>query len=130
MSRLLEQKRFDFKPLTELTPDELIDAYKRAKLYIDFGHFGGPERMPKEAVYFGCAILVGRRNASENDFDVAIPEKYKIKEYNDLDLVSSNIEYMLQNYERVIGDFIPFRTKVQQLENNFLKQISEIFVIK
>ena len=52
--------------------------YTEAKLYIDLGEFGGPERIPKEAVYFGCNIIVANHNAAANDFDVAIPQEYKI----------------------------------------------------
>lgn len=128
MTKLLAQKRFKFKALTNMTPSDLIEAYKHAKLYIDFGHFGGPERMPKEAVYFGCCILVGNRNAAANDFDVAIPDRYKIADYNNLQLVSDKIEYLLNNYRQCIVDFEPFRTKISLLEQNFMNQINNIFI--
>jgi len=128
MSRLLAENRFQFKPLTKMTTLDLIEAYKHAKLYIDFGHFGGPERMPKEAVYFGCCLLVGKRNAAANDFDVAIPDKYKLEDYNNIACVNEKIEYLLNNYDACIADFRPFKDKVSQLETNFLIQINEIFI--
>lgn len=128
MNRLLAEKRFQFKPLTKMTTVELIDAYKHAKLYVDFGHFGGPERMPKEAVYFGCCILVGRRNAAINDFDVAIPEQYKIEDYNNIDMVNSKIEDMLQNFKAYRDDFIPFQMKISSLEDNFMEQMKKLFI--
>ena len=127
MTRLLAEKRFNFKPLTKMTTLELIDAYKQAKLYIDFGHFGGPERMPKESVYFGCALIVGKRNAAANDFDVAIPNKYKIEDYNNIEIVNQRIEQVLNNYEACINDFQPFQKKVTDLETNFITQIKNIF---
>ena len=127
MSKLLEENRFQFKALTKMTPNELIESYKNAKLYIDFGHFGGPERMPKEAVYFECCILVGRRNASENDFDIAIPDDYKITDYNNLNEVNSKIEYILLNYDKCLNDFTYFKSKVSLLEENFINQIKECF---
>ena len=128
MTKLLAEKRFQFKPLTKMTTVELIEAYKQAKLYIDFGHFGGPERMPKEAVYFGCCILVGRRNAAVNDFDVAIPEQYKIEDYNNIEIINSRIEDILQNYNAYRNDFIPFQMKISSLEYNFMKQIKKLFI--
>ncbi len=127
MTRLLEDKRFQFKALTKMNTAELMDAYKHAKLYIDFGHFGGPERMPKEAVYFGCAILVGKRNAAVNDFDVAIPNEYKIEQYNEIDIVNDKIAYMLEHYDRCIKDFLPFKRKVTLLEETFKEQILQVF---
>jgi hypothetical protein len=123
MTRLLAEKRFNFKPLTKMTTLELIDAYKQAKLYIDFGHFGGPERMPKEAVYFGCCILVGKRNAAENDFDIAIPDKYKIENYDNLEIVNAAIQSVIDKYQDCLPDFIPFRNKIERLESDFIQQI-------
>jgi hypothetical protein len=128
MTRLLECDEFKFKPIKGYSPYELIEVYRKAKLYIDFGDFGGPERIPKEAVYFGCNILVGKRNASKNDFDVAIPDNYKIKKYNELDLVKNRIREILDNYESDKSDFDPFREKIKNLELNFMKQIQEIFI--
>jgi hypothetical protein len=127
MSQLLDDGKFQFKALTNMTPNELIEAYKQAKLYIDFGHFGGPERMPKEAVFFGCCILVGRRNAAENDFDVAIPEQYKIKDVDNLDIVKSSIDDLLINYDKYINDFLPFKAKINEFESTFTRQINNIF---
>jgi len=128
MSKLLEDNAFKFKPLMNMVPAQLIESYKKAKLYIDFGHFGGPERMPKEAVYFGATILVNYRNAAQNDFDIAIPLKYKVKEYNDLEHVKLIIKSMLDNYDANINDFEFFRGKVKNLASNFMKQIEVFFI--
>lgn len=127
MTRLLAEKRFNFKPLTGMTTTELVEAYKMAKLYIDFGHFGGPERMPKEAVYFGCCILVGKRNAAENDFDIAIPDKYKIENYDNLEIVNAAIQSVIDKYQECLPDFIPFRNKIEKLESDFIQQINFVF---
>jgi len=127
MKKLLERKEFVFLPLQGYNIDQLIDIYSKAKLYIDFGDFNGPERIPKEAVYFGCSILVGKKNAAKNSFDVAIPNKYKIKNYNNVDLVSRKIRDMLFNYEKNIKEFDEFKIKISKLEVNFINQISEIF---
>lgn len=127
MTKLLAEKRFEFKPLTKMTTYELIEAYKHAKLYIDFGHFGGPERMPKEAVYFGCALLVGKRNAAANNFDVAIPDTYKIEDYYNIEVVNNHVESILQNYDEIISEFSSFKVKIDNLERNFSTQINQIF---
>ena len=62
MKELLERACFNYVPLKGFTPAGLAEQYKKSKLYVDFGHFGGPERMPKEAVYYGCNILVANHN--------------------------------------------------------------------
>lgn len=127
MKELLERNRFKYVPLKGFTPAELAERYKTAKLYVDFGLFGGPERMPKEAVYFGCTILVANHNAAANDFDVAIPEKYKVDDGETAEQIESRIADMLAHYEVQNADFQPFKLKVERLEENFMNQLKEIF---
>ncbi len=43
-----------FIPLKGLDRNQMIDLYKQAKLYIDFGDFPGPERIPRESVVMKC----------------------------------------------------------------------------
>ncbi len=126
MEQLLERKRFCYVPIKNMTPDQIIEHMRRAKLYVDFGDFPGPERMPKEAVYNGCAILVRNHHAARNDFDVAIPSKYKLS-FLSPSHVEKKIGQMLSNYEEIISDFEPFREKVQNLERDFTEQLSQIF---
>lgn len=130
MTELLMRGRFNYVPLKGLTPVGLAEMYKKAKLYVDFGHFGGPERMPKEAVYFGCNILVANHNAAANDFDVAVPEKYKVDDDETIEQVENRIADMLGHYDVQHVDFLPFKTKVENLEENFYKHIQSVFLEK
>lgn len=127
MTQLLSRGKFNYVPLKGFTPAGLAEMYKKAKLYVDFGDFGGPERMPKEAVYFGCNILVTNHNAASNDFDVAIPEKYKVAEDETIEQVEERLADMLEHYVDQYTDFSPFKTKVEKLEENFYKQIQNVF---
>ena len=128
MTKLLERARFEYVPLKGYTPKELAQKYQEAKLYIDLGEFGGPERIPKEAVYFGCNILVANHNAAANDFDVAIPQKYKIDDDESLEQIEVRIAEMLKNYELHYPKFESFRKKVEKLEETYIQQIKDIFI--
>lgn len=128
MTELLERGRFNYLPLKGYTPEGLAERYKKSKLYVDFGHFGGPERMPKEAVFYGCNILVANHNSAANDFDVAIPQKYKVEDEESAEQVESRIDDMLEHYEAQHVDFLPFKEKVERLEENFLNQLKELFL--
>jgi hypothetical protein len=130
MTELLERARFKYVPLKGFSPLGLAQIYKKAKLYVDFGEFGGPERMPKEAVYFGCNILVANHNAAANDFDVAIPQKYKVDDSETAEQIEFRIADMLQNYEKQKMDFLPFKLKVEGLEKNFINQLKDVFGIE
>ncbi len=128
MKELLERARFNYVPLKGFTPEGLAERYKKAKLYVDFGHFGGPERMPKEAVFYGCNIIVANHNAAANDFDVAIPQRYKVNDDETVEQIESRIADMLEHYETQHADFLPFKEKVEHLEENFLNQLKDLFL--
>jgi len=127
MKELLGRGRFNYVPLKGYTPQGLVDRYKRSKIYVDFGLFGGPERIPKEAVYYGCNILVANHNAAANDFDVAIPQQYKVDDDETAEQIENRIADMLENYETQNIDFRSFKSKVEHLEENFTKQILDVF---
>ena len=129
MNKLLNRKDINFIPIKNMTPEQISQLFRKVKLYIDFGNFPGPERLPKEAVYNGANILVGYRNAAINDFDVAIPEKYKIKDYNNEELVVKQIKEMLNEYNKQYNDFDKFRMQIYNLESNFILSIKTIFNI-
>ena len=48
-----------------------------AKLYIDFGHHPGKDRMPREAARAGCCILTSRSGSAQYQADMPIPDDYK-----------------------------------------------------
>lgn len=130
-SRLMEilQKRFPqipFVPLKGYTPEQLIELMKKSVLYVDFGKFPGPERLPKEAVICGCCVITGTRGASAFYEDVRIPDHYKMRNRSS-QYVANLIMDVLGNYDRHIGNFEEYRSMVRDLEPNFEKQIREIF---
>ncbi len=117
-----------FEPLQGLNLQQLIEKYKTSKLYIDFGAFPGAERIPKEAVLFGCAIITGKRGASGYHGDVPIPDDYKFDNpVFQIDEIVKKIRFVLDNYEKVYSDFDEYRETVLNLEENFIKSLKGIF---
>lgn len=129
VNKIIEKSnnQFHFLPLIGYSQKELIDIYKMAKVYIDFGPFPGAERMPKEAVLNGCAIITGKFGASNYHGDVPIKDEYKI-EANDknISLIIEKIKYCLTNYDNIVKDFDEYRDTVLSLENNFIKKLEEV----
>lgn len=118
----------EFEPLQGMTQQQLIDKYKSSKLYIDFGPFPGAERIPKEAVLFGCSIITGRRGASNFYGDVPIPDEYKFEDpESQIDEIVAKIRFVLGNYEKVYSDFEEYRKTVLNLEDSFIKSLKNIF---
>ena len=119
---------YKFIPIKGYTHEEMIELMNNSKVYIDFGTFPGAERIPKEAVVCGMCIITGRNGASNYHGDVPIPDKYKFKQYkNQLDDISIAIKDLMENYSDRINEFDEYRKTVYNLEENFIKQIKEVF---
>lgn len=127
MEQLLKRNELKFVPIKGMELVDIIELFRKSKLYIDFGEFPGPERLPKESVYNGTCLLVAKHNAAENDFDVAIPDKFKIEDYENEELVVERIKDILSNYDGYINEFAFFRNKIDNLENEFIKSINYVF---
>ena len=61
------------------------------------------------------------------DFDVAIPQKYKVDDGETAEQIEQRINDMLANYDKQNADFKPFKVKVENLEDGFLKQMKGLF---
>lgn len=117
-----------FIPLKGLSRKELQELLGKSKLYIDFGHFPGKDRLPREAVVNGCCIITGKNGASYFYEDVPIGSRYKFDTKNsNIPQIAECIEYVLNNYDKCKVDFDDYRKIVLAEEETFYKEIDELF---
>lgn len=69
---------WEFIPLTGYNREQLAQHFLGGKLYIDFGHHPGKDRLPREAALHGCCVITGRYGSTANDVDVPINPRYKL----------------------------------------------------
>ena len=116
----------NFVPLKGMTQEQLIKNYMFSKLYIDFGPFPGAERIPKEAVLFGCCVITGRNGASDYYGDVPIPDEYKFADYqNQIDQIIEKMRDIFKNYQTKRTDFEAYRNTVLALEQKFMNSLKD-----
>lgn len=107
-------------PIENMTSSEVKKILMMSKVYIDFGFFPGPERMPREAVMSGCVIITGTSGAAKNQIDVPIPIKYKFEKIDEN--IKSITEEILKSIKNPsYSDFDKYIHKV----SNQKKQFSE-----
>lgn len=88
-----------FVPIQGMTPAKVSALLGRAKVYMDFGDFPGPERIPREAVTMGCNIVTSRNGAAGNDLDVPIDESLKF------DTIERNIPAIIDKLTQLMDDY-------------------------
>ncbi|MEK3669268.1 hypothetical protein [Paenibacillus sp. FSL R10-2771] len=113
-----------FVPLINMSQEQIIELCRTSKIYIDFGNHPGKDRFPREATYLGCVVITGRKGSAKYSQDVMIPADYKFND--DIKLIPDIIEkinYVYDNYDKVINSFDDYRSKILNEENEFEKNV-------
>lgn len=115
-------------PIQNMTPTQIVELMDSAKVYIDFGQFPGPERIPREAVTRNCNIITSLYGSARNNDDVLVPKKFKIDaKKKNLDVIVSKVLELLDNYDYHVGEYDAYRKKVINQKDIFEKN-TQIFI--
>jgi hypothetical protein len=109
-----------FVPLSGMNRTALRVLYETAKVYIDFGHHPGKDRMPREAAAAGCCIITSRSGAAGNNLDTPIDDRYKFELHSSsIDPIGQLIEDILRHYDDRSLDFVRYRDVIENQEAVF-----------
>ncbi len=115
-------------PLINLNREQLVALMQRAKLYVDFGHHPGKDRLPRECVMNGCCIAVGDLGAANFFGDVPISNRYKFEQnrVSKRDIATRLIE-IVNNYESEVCEFDFYRRSIRREHAEFIDQALMLF---
>lgn len=120
---------WQFFPLTGLNREQLADTFLQSKVYIDFGHHPGKDRLPREAAIHGCCVITGLHGSAGNDRDVNIPKAYKINPQAEAFLIDFHnlIHVIFADFDQCSAEFSHYRHTISQEQIEFDHQIINIF---
>ena len=120
-----------FIPIKNMNRLQVFETLRMSKVYIDFGYFPGPERMPREAVSVYCNLITSTEGSAKNHVDVPIPEmfKFNILKKNSIDNIVTMINTLVLNYEQNLSYGDKYREKVWKQIEEFEQNINEIFEV-
>ncbi len=117
-----------FIELKGFTSNQMINIFKKTKVYIDFGYHPGKDKMPREATLFDNCIISNYKGSSKNKLDIPINKKFKFKQkYNELNNLNQTIENIFKNYNKEIKSFMKYKKQILNEEKVFKRQLKEIF---
>ncbi len=119
--------RIKWQALSGLTPEGMRDVMKKAKVYIDFGHHPGKDRIPREATICGCHIITNKKGAAKNDIDVAIPNCYKFDDDSNPQDILNTIYELIEHYSDKHADYQDYLNKISNEFIEFEKDIIKFF---
>lgn len=119
-----------FVAIQGLSPPATFELLTRAKIYIDFGHHPGKDRLPREAAMAGCCVITGMRGSARFEADLPIPSAYKISG-GTRDIVRafrSIANDIFSNFEENERNFDLYRRRIRMERAEFTTQVAEIFL--
>lgn len=128
--KVLSKKRPDIEVIgiSGMKPNEIVDLLARCSVYIDFGHFPGPERIPREAVTCYCNVITSKYGSAGNEIDVLVPDKYKFEaSTRNLNKIVDTIEELVDNYKLHVREYDEYREKVRK-QIEYFEEHSRKFV--
>lgn len=72
--------RIDFVPIRDMTKAQVRDTLFGARIYLDFGHHPGKDRVPREAAIAGAVVLLHAAGAANCFLDHPLPPAYRFTE--------------------------------------------------
>lgn len=118
--KMIELKGFNNK--------QIINIFKKTKIYLDFGYHPGKDRMPREAVLFNNCIITNRRGSAKNNNDIPINKRYKFYERNsNLIKIKNTIDGIFNNYKKEIKHFTNYKRKILNEKKIFYQDLEKIF---
>lgn len=118
-----------FEPIANLSSDGVARLLGDAKIYADFGHHPGKDRMPREAAMAGCCVITGRRGSAAFSGDVPIPERYKLDDgapgfTSAFGALAAEIFF---DFDGHVSDFAEYRARIAGEKTRFLGQVADAF---
>lgn len=113
-----------FIPLVNMDESQIIETLTLSKVYIDFGHHPGRDRIPREAALLNNCVITSFQGSCMFYNDVPIKNKYKLDSY---ERVGALIKECLSNFDNNIQEFQLYQNFINNQYNQTLNQIQQIF---
>ncbi len=127
------QSAYNFKmiKLSGLNTKQIINIFKKTKVYLDFGYHPGKDRMPREAALFDNCIITNKKGSAKNKLDIPINEKYKIEEKKtNLKKIEKIILNIFNKHRNELKYFKKYKKIILNEKKVFYKDLKKIFVRK
>lgn len=127
---LIEKSRNEIMwlPIYNMTPNKVRAYMSIAKVYVDFGHHPGKDRIPREAAISGCCVITNKKGAAAYYKDVPIPERYKFENVSEsTDEIIALIRCIFDDYDLYFKDFEEYRNMIMSEKERFVEDALRIF---
>jgi hypothetical protein len=117
-----------FVPIGNMNRAEVLKLLQRVKLYIDFGHHPGKDRLPREAVISGCVVVTGKTGSARFFEDVPLSSSFKItQKMKNLGRIRKVIVNGLEHYSIQQSNMNYYIRQVLEEKTKFEREVMRLF---
>lgn len=109
----------EWKPLLNMTEEEMVLNMQIAKLYLDFGNHPGKDRIPREAAACGCCVITNKEGSAAFFEDVPIGDEYKFDMPLDYEAVIAKMKEVLADFDNHFKRSDDYRAKIKAEKGKF-----------
>lgn len=119
---------YQFIAIQNMTSKQVSELLDRSKIYIDFGHHPGKDRLPREAAMADCVVITGVKGSAANSVDIPVPDKYKINEEGEDYLVKIGcvFDFVMNSFDSALLDFKYYKESIKSEKVAFHNQVEEL----
>jgi len=115
----------EFIPIIGMEENKLSEKLYNAKLYIDFGHHPGRDRIPRESAILGNCVITHLEGSARFYNDIPINKQYKTSNVGE---VGSLIHHCFENFELVINDYRLYRDSIKNQKEQLHNLVKQYFL--
>lgn len=120
-----------FVPIVDMTRAEVVALLQKSKVYIDFGHHPGKDRIPREACKLGCCVITSKKGSARYSEDLPIKEQYKFRDTRtNTRAIAERIRDCFVNFEECTKDFASYNAIINAQEKVFDQEIDKLFALQ
>lgn len=113
-----------FVPIISMSENEIIELLKISKVYIDFGHHPGRDRIPREAAILGNCILTNEKGSAGFYTDLPFDTEFKTTKIEE---IGNKINMCFEDYENHQKKFDLYRSVIQNQKKQLFNLCKQYF---
>jgi SAM-dependent methyltransferase len=111
-------------PIKGLPVDKVVLLMQGAKIYVDFGHHPGKDRIPREAAANGLCVITNKKGSAAYHEDVPIPDDYKFeKPAESLEKLDALMHDICDNFPAHQARFEEYRNSIKAEKAKFIGEV-------
>jgi hypothetical protein len=114
-----------FVPIYGMDETQIIELLKTSKVYIDFGHHPGRDRIPRESAILGNCVITNSNGSSGFYNDIPIDKKFKSSNFEE---IGNLIRNCFENFESVINEYSIYRSSIKNQKEQLYNLCKQYFI--